>query len=141
MGKIASKLMFAPPPARAPLNPDYIWIHTENESKIPIHCISNRGGTSQEPAPSLQDFSYLKGSYEVSSLMNISPPKTKFYILFSHANAEDLFLMERWIVQNLLERAEFNCIVYEYTGYGESEGKKTQSSLFADIEAVYLYLT
>ena len=37
---------------------------------------------------------------------------------------------------------EVNCVVYEYTGFGESNGRiPAEESLYQDIETVYLYLT
>ena len=37
---------------------------------------------------------------------------------------------------------EVNAVVYEYTGFGESNGKiPIDQSLYDDIETVYIYLT
>jgi hypothetical protein len=46
----------------------------------------------------------------------------KVTILYSHANAEDLGVMFGWL-KCLSRRLDVNVLAYDYTGYGESEGK------------------
>jgi hypothetical protein len=46
--------------------------------------------------------------------------------LYSHANAEDLGLMFGWL-KTLSRRLNVNILAYDYTGYGESDGKRTVS--------------
>jgi abhydrolase domain-containing protein 17 len=63
----------------------------------------------------------------------------KYTIIYSHGNAEDLGL-----VAPLLESYQshgFNVIGYDYQGYGTSEGRPSEKNTYADIEAVYKYLT
>lgn len=41
-----------------------------------------------------------------------------------------------------MKQVEVNAVVYEYTGFGESNGRlPAEASLYEDIETVYLYLT
>mmetsp|Transcript_900 Transcript_900/g.1233 ORF Transcript_900/g.1233 Transcript_900/m.1233 type:complete len:91 (-) Transcript_900:774-1046(-) len=46
----------------------------------------------------------------------------KYTMILSHGNAEDIYVVEQWLKQYFLKQVEVNCIVYEYTGYGESNG-------------------
>ena len=63
-------------------------------------------------------------------------------MIFSHGNAEDIYLVENWLTTYFLRQVHVNAVVYEYTGYGESNGKiPSEQSLYDDIETVYLYLT
>jgi len=63
-------------------------------------------------------------------------------MIFSHGNAEDIYLVQTWLQSYFLKQVEVNAVVYEYTGYGESNGKiPLDQSLYDDIETVYIYLT
>jgi fermentation-respiration switch protein FrsA (DUF1100 family) len=63
-------------------------------------------------------------------------------MIFSHGNAEDIYLVQTWLQTYFLKNVEVNAVVYEYTGYGESNGKiPIDRSLYEDIETVYIYLT
>jgi len=63
-------------------------------------------------------------------------------MILSHGNAEDIYLVEAWLRSFFLKAIDVNCIVYEYTGYGESNGTMpAEQSLYDDIETVYLHLT
>ena len=66
----------------------------------------------------------------------------KYTMIFSHGNAEDIYLVNQWLVTYFLKEIEVNAVVYEYTGYGEANGNiPKEQSLYEDIETVYLYLT
>ena len=66
----------------------------------------------------------------------------KYHMILSHGNAEDIYLVETWLKSYFLKQVDVNCIVYEYTGYGESNGRlPAEQSLYDDIETVYLHLT
>ena len=63
-------------------------------------------------------------------------------MIFSHGNAEDIYLVQNWLHHLFLPHVEVNAVVYEYTGFGEANGGIPQdTSLYSDIETVYLYLT
>ncbi len=63
-------------------------------------------------------------------------------MIFSHGNAEDIYLVESWLQSTFLKYVNVNAVVYEYTGYGENNGRiPTDNSLYDDIETVFLYLT
>lgn len=66
----------------------------------------------------------------------------KYTMIFSHGNAEDIYLVQTWLESYFLKNVHVNAVVYEYTGFGESNGKvPAEQSLYDDIETVYLYLT
>ena len=66
----------------------------------------------------------------------------KYTLIFSHGNAEDIYLVQSYLETYFLKEVHINAVVYEYTGFGESNGKvPSDSSLYDDIETVYFYLT
>ena len=66
----------------------------------------------------------------------------KYTVILSHGNAEDIYLVETWLQTYFLKQVDVNAVVYEYTGFGESNGRLPgDTSLYEDIETVYLYLT
>ena len=59
-------------------------------------------------------------------------------MIFSHGNAEDIYLVQQWLHSYFLKQVNVNAVVYEYTGFGESNGQIPQErSLYDDIETVY----
>ena len=66
----------------------------------------------------------------------------KYTMIFSHGNAEDIYLVQQWLQSYFLKSVDVNAVVYEYTGFGEANGNiPKEQSLYDDIETVYLYLT
>jgi fermentation-respiration switch protein FrsA (DUF1100 family) len=59
-------------------------------------------------------------------------------ILFSHGNGEDIGLPAPMIEE--LQKNGFAVFVYDYRGYGTSEGKPTEENVYQDIDAAYDYL-
>jgi hypothetical protein len=46
--------------------------------------------------------------------------------------------VQQWILTYFLKQVEVNCVVYEYTGFGESNGKlPSDHNCYDDIETVY----
>ena len=43
-------------------------------------------------------------------------------MIFSHGNAEDIYLVEDWLRRYFLKSVFVNAVAYEYTGYGEANG-------------------
>ncbi|MCP4401444.1 MAG: alpha/beta hydrolase [bacterium] len=68
----------------------------------------------------------------------LSHPSTRYTILYSHGNAEDLGDIEE-ILQQFYARG-FSIIAYDYSGYGTSQGKPSEQASYANIFAVYDYL-
>ncbi len=69
----------------------------------------------------------------------IENPASRYTILFSHGNAEDIGDLS-WFLKEFY-RHGFSVIAYDYSGYGTSSGKPTEQAVFDNAEAVYDYLT
>ncbi|XP_044500982.1 alpha/beta hydrolase domain-containing protein 17B-like [Mangifera indica] len=63
-------------------------------------------------------------------------PYARLTLLYSHGNAADLGQLYDLFVQ-LKVNLRVNLIGYDYSGYGASTGKPSESNTYADIEAVY----
>ena len=44
-------------------------------------------------------------------------------MIFSHGNAEDIYMVQAWLTTYFLKQVNVNAVVYEYTGYGEANGR------------------
>ncbi|GMH20663.1 hypothetical protein Nepgr_022504 [Nepenthes gracilis] len=69
----------------------------------------------------------------------VKNPKASATLLYSHGNAADLGQMFELFVE-LSNRLRVNLMGYDYSGYGQSTGKPTESNTYADIDAVYACL-
>ncbi|XP_057977858.1 uncharacterized protein LOC131164580 [Malania oleifera] len=63
-------------------------------------------------------------------------PYARLTLLYSHGNAADLGQLYDLFVQ-LKVNLRVNLMGYDYSGYGGSSGKPSESNTYADIEAVY----
>eukprot|EP01083_Nonionella_stella_P008146 23515_1 len=64
----------------------------------------------------------------------------KYTILYSHGNAEDMSQISNYL-KDLGTRLSINILLYDYSGYGLSEGDiPSEMTLYADIESVYNHL-
>ncbi|GMI63877.1 hypothetical protein like AT1G32190 [Hibiscus trionum] len=63
-------------------------------------------------------------------------PCARLTVLYSHGNAADLGQLHDLFVQ-LKANLRVNLMGYDYSGYGASTGKPSESNTYADIEAVY----
>ena len=68
----------------------------------------------------------------------VGEQKTRYTILFSHGNAEDLGDLSGHLEQ--FRQHGFSAIAYDYSGYGTSSGKPTERAARLNVEAVYDYL-
>ncbi|KAL7566706.1 hypothetical protein ACA910_017763 [Epithemia clementina (nom. ined.)] len=66
--------------------------------------------------------------------------KTALTLLYSHENGEDLNTSYRYL-RKLSSCLNVNVMAYDYSGYGESTGVPSELNCYADITAVYEYLT
>ena len=60
-------------------------------------------------------------------------------ILLSHGNGEDLGSVGRRL--RVWSDQGFNVVAWDYSGYGRSSGEPSEEQLFADMEAMYKWLT
>ncbi len=65
-------------------------------------------------------------------------PKSEYTILYSHGNAVDLGGLQH--LQNNFYKHGYSIVIYDYSGYGHSEGKATEQQVYNDVQAVYDYL-
>jgi len=79
-------------------------------------------------------------------ILHVRYPNSKYTIVFSHGNAEDLGGTEDWICE-LSRSLQIDVVGYDYSGYGfsQTEGggpipQPTEAFCYTDIEAVYTYL-
>ena len=73
------------------------------------------------------------------SAMHIENPKSEYTVLVSHGNSEDIRTSHKFAKE--LVAHGFSAIVYDYYGYGTSEGKPSESNSYLAVGAVYDYLT
>jgi len=62
----------------------------------------------------------------------------KNVILYNHGNRDHLQFY--WDRVELLYKMGFNVFIYDYQGYGMSEGEPTEEAIYADANAAYYYL-
>ncbi|MHC4720081.1 MAG: alpha/beta hydrolase [Planctomycetota bacterium] len=60
-------------------------------------------------------------------------------VLFCHGNGGNM--MHRLDSINILYNLGLNCLVFDYRGYGNSEGKPTEEGTYLDAKAAYKWLT
>mmetsp|Transcript_11015 Transcript_11015/g.18265 ORF Transcript_11015/g.18265 Transcript_11015/m.18265 type:complete len:285 (-) Transcript_11015:198-1052(-) len=81
-----------------------------------------------------------KHKEQITATMIRRHNNTNITILYSHGNAEDLNSSYHWM-RKLSKDLNVNVIGYDYTGYALSTGTPSEHNCYADIEAVYDYLT
>jgi len=85
-------------------------------------------------------------SKNIIPVVHLRHPGSKYVIIFSHGNAEDLGGTESWLFE-LSRSLQVDVVGYDYSGYGHSTGangasiaQPSESFCFEDIDAVYKYL-
>jgi fermentation-respiration switch protein FrsA (DUF1100 family) len=74
----------------------------------------------------------LKGWY-------IPREKSKFTVLFCHGNGGNMMHCLDSI--NIFYNLGLNCFIFDYRGYGHSQGKPSEEGTYFDVEAAYKWLT
>jgi fermentation-respiration switch protein FrsA (DUF1100 family) len=69
----------------------------------------------------------------------IPAEKADFTVLFCHGNGGNM--THRLDTINILNELGLNCFIFDYRGYGASEGKPTEAGTYRDVEAAYEWLT
>jgi len=69
----------------------------------------------------------------------ISDDKAGFTIIFCHGNAGNI--SHRLEKITLFHNMGLNVFIFDYRGYGKSEGTPSESGLYKDVDAAYKYLT
>lgn len=78
------------------------------------------------------------GQKKISAIY-LNNPNSKYTLLFSHGNAEDLGSVYPFL--NALYKEGYSVLGYDYQGYGTSEGSPSEGNTYLDIRAAYQYLT
>ncbi|MCF7847399.1 MAG: alpha/beta hydrolase [Kiritimatiellales bacterium] len=75
---------------------------------------------------------------EKISAVFLENPQARYTILHSHGNAEDIGTAMPSMQD--FQRLGFSVLIYDYRGYGTSEGKPSEKKSYRDIEAAYNWL-
>ncbi len=65
-------------------------------------------------------------------------PHSKYTILFSHGNAEDLGTLQPLL--RYFNQKGYSIFAYDYSGYGLNKDKPTETNTYANIASAYQYL-
>jgi hypothetical protein len=69
------------------------------------------------------------------------PPEERPVLIYCHGNGGNLTRpVDRMELLNILANAEVNVLLFDYRGYGASEGSPDEDGLYVDGEAAYDYL-
>ena len=63
---------------------------------------------------------------------------SQFTVLFCHGNGGNI--MHRLDTINIINELGLNCLIFDYRGYGHSEGKTTEEGTYLDVAAAYNWL-
>ncbi|WCJ29098.1 alpha/beta-Hydrolases superfamily protein [Euphorbia peplus] len=137
VSNLAAKFAFFPP------SPPTYQINKSENGKLTVVSSSSPSSASfsSMPLPLSDDSSFdvllidtKKGNKIVA--FYLKNPYAKLTLLYSHGNAADLGQLYDLFVQ-LKINLRVNIMGYDYSGYGASSGKPSESNTYADIEAVY----
>ncbi|XP_065878925.1 uncharacterized protein [Euphorbia lathyris] len=136
VSNLAAKFAFFPPSP-----PTYQINKSENGKLSVVSSSSSTTTSSSMPLPLADDASFdvllidtKKGNKIVA--FYLKNPYARLTLLYSHGNAADLGHLYDLFVQ-LKINLRVNIMGYDYSGYGASTGKPSESNTYADIEAVY----
>jgi fermentation-respiration switch protein FrsA (DUF1100 family) len=80
----------------------------------------------------------VSGNGEKINAVYLENPDAKYTILFSHGNAEDLGNVVPFMRQ--FHELGYSVLMYDYRGYGTSEGRPSVRKTYQDIDAAYRWL-
>ena len=131
--RIAAKLAFLPPEGTYTLVDD-----DEREGTCVLHLTDRSDWQySQRELETIEVFrTRTRNGNSIACMYVKNTENPQFTLLFSHGNAVDLGQMSSFFV-GLGSRIGCNIMAYDYSGYGSSTGKPTESNLYADTEAAW----
>lgn len=131
VSQLAAKFAFFPP------SPATYQIKKRDDGKLTVVSSSS----PSTPIPNAEDNSLdvllidtKRGNKIVAFYLR--NPYARLTLLYSHGNAADLGQLYDLFVQ-LKVNLKVNLMGYDYSGYGGSTGKPSESNTYSDIEAVY----
>jgi len=74
-----------------------------------------------------------------SGLLTGPADSSEFTVLFCHGNGGNM--AHRLDSINVFHNLGLNCFIFDYRGYGNSEGKPSEKGTYLDVEAAYKWLT
>ncbi|XP_061740216.1 alpha/beta hydrolase domain-containing protein 17C [Nerophis ophidion] len=133
--RIAAKLAFLPP------EPTYS-VQTDASGATSLHLTERADWQYSQRELDVVEVLSTRSSRgnRVGCVFVRSAPNSRYTLLFSHGNAVDLGQMCSFYI-GLGSRINCNVFSYDYSGYGVSSGKPSESNLYADIEAAWQVLT
>jgi len=84
------------------------------------------------------EFKLLSGGGERINAVYLEHPDAEYTILFSHGNAEDLGNVVPFMEQ--FHELGYSVLMYDYRGYGTSEGRPSTAHVKQDVTAAYNWL-
>ncbi|KAK9059391.1 hypothetical protein SSX86_022011 [Deinandra increscens subsp. villosa] len=126
---LAAKFAFFPP------SPPTYQIKTRGDGK-PTAVYTSSDAPLDDGGCSLDVLSLETKTGNKIVAFYLKNPYARLTLLYSHGNAADLGQLFDLFVQ-LKANLRVNLMGYDYSGYGASTGKPSESNTYADIEAVY----
>ena len=80
----------------------------------------------------------VSGNGEKINAVFLENPDAEYTILFSHGNAEDLGKVLPFMQQ--FHTLGYSVLIYDYRGYGTSEGSPSVRKTYQDVDAAYRWL-
>ena len=71
-------------------------------------------------------------------IQHMDNPASIYTILYSHGNAVDLGGLQH--LKNNFYNHGYSIVIFDYSGYGHSEGSASEPQVYNDVQAVYNYL-
>ncbi|KAJ0594237.1 putative serine aminopeptidase, S33, alpha/Beta hydrolase [Helianthus annuus] len=126
---LAAKFAFFPP------SPPTYQIKTRGDSTpVAVYTSNSIPLTDEEGSLDVLLLDTKSGNKIVA--FYLKNPYARLTLLYSHGNAADLGQLFDLFLQ-LKANLRVNLMGYDYSGYGASTGKPSESNTYADIEAVY----
>ncbi|KAE8670859.1 Cellulose synthase-like protein D2 [Hibiscus syriacus] len=125
--QLAAKFAFIPP------SPPTYQVKDDNSGKLKL-LSSSSVPVADDPSLDVLLIDTKLGNKIVG--FYFKNPYARLTLLYSHGNAVDLGQLYDLFVQ-LKVNLRVNLMGYDYSGYGASAGKPSESNTYADIEAVY----
>merc|ERR1711933_656572 len=101
---------------------DLLWLRTEQGQISAVHI---RGPDLGRAHPGEQTLP--------------TPARSRYTVLYSHGNAEDLGLTLPYL-DHMAEVCNCDVFAYDYLGYGISEGQPSEENCYLAINAAYAHL-
>lgn len=130
--RIAAKLAFLPP------EPTYTFAEDDSDHTCSLHLTERSEWQYSHRELETIDVFYTRTrrGNTIACMYVKTTESPQFTILFSHGNAVDLGQMSSFFI-GLGSRINCNILAYDYSGYGASSGKASESNIYSDTEAAW----